>query len=127
MLIQKRHDVSFELHAVYLNMVAKRPAERYQSMAEVARDLELVRAGRAPVAVARSRPLLDPPPLVIRRSDPVIEKLIWGLIIAIVVGLVALGAWLVINTDWKQMLGAGEVPLRSTAVAAQNGIGSTHT
>ncbi len=104
MLIQMRHDVSFELHAVFLNMVAKRPDERYQTMAEVARDLELVIAGRSPRAVARSQPLLDAPPLPMRRRDGLVEAIKWAIFIAVLGGIVALGAWLVASTDWSQLL-----------------------
>jgi serine/threonine-protein kinase len=104
MLLQLRHDVPFELHAVFLNMVAKRPEERYQSMGEVARDLELVLTGNSPSAVARSQPLLDAPPLLVRQRDRTFETFKWMMIVAAILGIVALGAWLVISTDWQNLL-----------------------
>ncbi|HEX7376356.1 MAG TPA: protein kinase [Pirellulales bacterium] len=99
-----RPDVSAALEAVYQRMVAKQPADRFQTMPEVAAALEACRAGRAPpvaqaislppsaapVVPAARKPMTRPPR---RRNDTMTILAIGAALVIVVGGLLAL--WLI--------------------------------
>ena len=73
------------LEAVFTKMVAKDPARRYQSMAQVAGDLELFLAGKRPAAlVARRRR---------RAAETVRRGVLWGAPVFLVGLALALVGW----------------------------------
>ncbi|MCI0704326.1 MAG: DJ-1/PfpI family protein, partial [Planctomycetia bacterium] len=55
-LMDTREEVTRGLDAVFRQMVAKNPEQRYQSMTDLVRDLEALQAGRVPAALARLGP-----------------------------------------------------------------------
>ena len=99
-------DAPASLEAVFQMMVAKDPDERYQSMTEVAAELQRFVEGATPQAVSRaaSAVIVEHPSLPTfgaARRRQTISLSMGGMALLLV--MVA-GGWLVANTDWRKAL-----------------------
>ena len=107
-LIDSAAEVPTSLDAIFQQMVAKKPGDRYQTMASVADDFERYLEGRPPRALQAElnrgqRVIADQPSLPNSRSARSRQAIAMGVgILAMLLVMVA-GGWMVASTNWSDV------------------------